>query len=813
MSKVDDAVAMARRLAAGRTPEMLLTLMDTRLFGTDGPSVAPGDACPRRGLCAKVCGEDCIILDTFARKGRHRADVAALQRRPRDQRGFVLGKAKTVDSNKLEDIGPRYDAVFITENKRRKVVYMPVESPTSGGTEDAAGAVARVRASSSRLLRNGGSGCGESRWKPGVVVVQPQSAAAHAAEACHSVYARTDTKAGGTFVLDFPMPHEIDVRSWRCSSCSGQGENTSFKVMLSDVQVHFPGTIAYHEQKRGTVYMTHAFLVHLLSIMYETLNSRDARRRLADVYAANALGLVRRHDRESLSPYSLAWQLQAIPDSAVLRLVMSRGLRHFVKARVQVMKRRQFVYNAQGLRCDGNFKLAIRVVVPKFDKSGKRSRWWSRPYTVVLAFCGTDGSLLQPVTLHKAESWADIQSVLVPLLMEIKRARLEFNLSMEDSMPAFHATDSYGKHRLLAAKCYERCWEELRVKSVAPTPKVDCVSAVVAPAAEADVGRRCLITGEPFHKVISLRKLISPSSPDARDVILDYTDCINRLSAELPIVEDFGGADGQEAWTAQELSDIEAALKVAVQELAENFQKYIKSNPGKATVLRKFMKHPMVRSSLVWKRVFGNTPPRGTLARIARRLGCSLDERLGFVNYASVQDFKRECGRVMRWYSKCRKLVRRKCGLNRDPQKAKVLKTRRVAVTVEVKDHFRRANLHLSVAGLWRWRTAALAMHRAGIPMQSGTVSVERLWSGTEYMFPDAGRCIREEWFEFLADVSYMRYNYRHFNHSTLPTWCRNDSLLAERVDLLVSIAKSLQEAGADSGPDMFPMQLGGGFL
>ena len=115
---------------------MLLTLMDTRLFGTDGPSVAPGDACPRRGLCAKVCGEDYIILDTFARKGRHRADVAALQRRPRDQRGFVSGKAKTVDSNKLEDIGPRYDAVFITENKRRKVVYMPVESPTSGGTEE-----------------------------------------------------------------------------------------------------------------------------------------------------------------------------------------------------------------------------------------------------------------------------------------------------------------------------------------------------------------------------------------------------------------------------------------------------------------------------------------------------------------------------------------------------------------------------------------------------------------------------------------------------------------------------------------------------
>jgi len=42
--------------------------------------------------------------------------------------------------------------------------------------------------------------------------------------------------------------------------------------------------------------------------------------------------------------------------------------------------------------------------------------------------------------------------------------------------------------------------------------------------------------------------------------------------------------------------------------------------------------------------------------------------------------------------------------------------------------------------------------------------------------------------FEFLADLAYIRYNYRHFNHSTLPGWARGDTLLAERVDTMLEI-------------------------
>ena len=72
---------LALRLAAGRTPEMLLTLMSPKLFGQDGPPVSPADLLPQRSLFANVSGEDCAIVDTFIRRGEKLADVAPLKRR------------------------------------------------------------------------------------------------------------------------------------------------------------------------------------------------------------------------------------------------------------------------------------------------------------------------------------------------------------------------------------------------------------------------------------------------------------------------------------------------------------------------------------------------------------------------------------------------------------------------------------------------------------------------------------------------------------------------------------------------------------
>ena len=47
--------------------------------------------------------------------------------------------------------------------------------------------------------------------------------------------------------------------------------------------------------------------------------------------------------------------------------------------------------------------------------------------------------------------------------------------------------------------------------------------------------------------------------------------------------------------------------------------------------------------------------------------------------------------------------------------------------------------------------------------------------------------------------LSYMRFNHRHFDHSTLPSFLEGDALLSERIDALVSLTRQLQAfAGSD---------------
>ena len=43
-----------------------------------------------------------------------------------------------------------------------------------------------------------------------------------------------------------------------------------------------------------------------------------------------------------------------------------------------------------------------------------------------------------------------------------------------------------------------------------------------------------------------------------------------------------------------------------------------------------------------------------------------------------------------------------------------------------------------------------------------------------------------------------MRYNYRHFNHAGLPSWCRNDTQLGEKIDLLSTVGRSLMEQSSN---------------
>ena len=93
-----------------------------------------------------------------------------------------------------------------------------------------------------------------------------------------------------------------------------------------------------------------------------------------------------RLDRSGYSPYSLAWQMAAVPRTPALRAIILKGFANFVSSRTAVMRRRQFRYNATIVRSDGNHKLGRRI----WEKDA------GRPYNAVLAVCGLDGSLLEP---------------------------------------------------------------------------------------------------------------------------------------------------------------------------------------------------------------------------------------------------------------------------------------------------------------------------------------------------------------------------------------------------------------------------------
>ena len=70
--------------------------------------------------------------------------------------------------------------------------------------------------------------------------------------------------------------------------------------------------------------------------------------------------------------------LAAVPSTDALRKVVVRALSAFLQCVVDRLVKLQAIYNGQGLRGDGNYKLASRIVVRHPGQ-----RYPTRPYTVV----------------------------------------------------------------------------------------------------------------------------------------------------------------------------------------------------------------------------------------------------------------------------------------------------------------------------------------------------------------------------------------------------------------------------------------------
>lgn len=125
-------------------------------------------------------------------------------------------------------------------------------------------------------------------------------------------------------------------------------------------------------------------------------------------------------------------------------------------------------------------------------------------------------------------------------------------------------------------------------------------------------------------------------------------------------------------------------------------------------------------------------------------------------------------------------------------------------MSAKVQAHFRRLFKKVRLEGLWRWQTVAAALRQAGVPLQTGTVCVERFWASLDQMLPRGGRRISPQWFEVLSMLAFFRYNGRHFAAGSLPKWCERDYLLAQRIDGFVACAAAVQETGTDNLSALF---------
>ena len=114
--------------------------------------------------------------------------------------------------------------------------------------------------------------------------------------------------------------------------------------------------------------------------------------------------------------------------------------------------------------------------------------------------------------------------------------------------------------------------------------------------------------------------------------------------------------------------------------------------------------------------------------------------------------------------------------------------------------HYRKLLKNLRLEGLWNWHTVARALIASGICIHSGTIPVERLCASSLATFAAAAKSMSKAWWGLLAKLDFLRYNYRHFNHTHLPTRSEGDAVLTERIEALLDLAKGWEsECGVDA--------------
>ena len=131
-------------------------------------------------------------------------------------------------------------------------------------------------------------------------------------------------------------------------------------------------------------------------------------------------------------------------------------------------------------------------------------------------------------------------------------------------------------------------------------------------------------------------------------------------------LSDEAGPVGEEFPDPQPLEEVaRTLLETAVKKPSVSFRLAIESNPGATEALRRFLQQPRASDSTSWIEIFGAYPPRGVVARVARRCGANLHATMCKRGYHNKTAFRAEQRRMLRWYRHGRRETRRPRGICR----------------------------------------------------------------------------------------------------------------------------------------------------
>ena len=355
----------------------------------------------------------------------------------------------------------------------------------------------------------------------------------------------------------------------------------------------------------------------------------------------------------------------------------------------------------------------------------------------------------------------------------------------EATTPVFHATDSYEKHRKKLDQYYKAKFPEEFLLAESTTPKGDASGRVISVPGKSDVK----ICGEPMHNLFRLRRLVKPQACDSQTFLRDHQDLLARLSARPLPADDVPELDDQM------LSG--EACQLLVKCITGSWQKALRDNTGAREELKQFVQKPQVRDHRVWLTLFAARPPRGTIARLARRMGVQVHWTEWFYSYPSKEDLLAELDALQSWYKPGRKKRRLFNGIIRSENQKKHVRGLKTAWSASVQKHFDAFRREVHLEGLLAWQECAQELWAAGMTPHSGTIPCERLWSLMQGMIPVAARRITPQWFRWIANISFLRCVILNARNGSICPWTRGDILLAQRLSVLSEdISKILDEIG-----------------